>query len=323
MGFDPETLAAGLPGTDVPDTVARLEVGSARRLYHRLDRQTDDPLLGYRLSQYLDEGATGFLSPLLWHSPTLGVVLDNIVLYQWVLSENGGFIRRHETEKTSGEAICLFEYIPVENAVTANRHQILMLTCTTIQTVRRLMRRQCDIAWLNLPASLNRAEIGKALKCVCRPAERHLSIAFKAYDLDRPVPGRDAALYETVRHYAAEVTRDFTRRMDLVTRIKQAIRTQGYVRAAIGGIERELGLHRRSIQRVLQDGDTSFRMIKQEVLRDEAIRHLSGKRCSIADTAAALGYSETSAFHRAFVLWFEQTPAEFLSSETYLPERQR
>ena len=315
MGYDMSRLSRGLPGINAAKTPGRLEIGSARRLYHRLDREARDPLLGYRLSLLLDEGATGFLSPLLWQSPTLGDILNNIARYQWTLSENGGFSGRRDEDPVSGQPIYVFEYVPVENAITANRHQMLLLIATTVQIIRRIMRGRCDARWLELPGTLDHRKIEDALTCESRPGSANLSIVFAAESLQMPVPIRDPALYELVRAYADKIAKSHTRKTDLITKIKHHVRQNGYARANIIQIEASTGIHRRSLQRILELDDLSFRAVKQEVIRDEAIRQLAISGGSVTETARALGYSEPSAFHRAFVKWFDVTPSEFLSSE--------
>ncbi len=316
-GFDVAKLTRGLPGISEYDITKRLEVGTARLLYHRLDKEANDPLLGYKMAQHLDVGATGFLSPLLWHSPTLGDILANISQFQWVLSENGGFVGTNAIAPLTEEPVHVFDYIPVDNAVVTNRHQILMLGCTTVQTIRLIMRHQCDIRWLNLPEGLNAKKISAALNCECRPRRGPLSVVFAKADLALPVSGRDAALYEVVRAHAEKATQTRAKRYNLVSEIKHHIRMRGFARASISQVESDLRIHKRTLQRLLQDANVSFRSLKQEVLRDEAIRRLANS--SIADTAEALGYSEVSAFHRAFVQWFGKTPHAFLSTETYMP----
>ena len=54
--------------------------------------------------------------------------------------------------------------------------------------------------------------------------------------------------------------------------------------------------------------------MKDELRRDAAVHQLCGTRLSIAEIASALGFQETSAFHRAFKRWTGATPASFRQS---------
>ena len=73
-------------------------------------------------------------------------------------------------------------------------------------------------------------------------------------------------------------------------------------------VARELGLSRAVLSRRLAARGTRFRTVRDEVRRDRAIAWLASGR-SIADVATDLGYSEASAFSRAFKAWTGIAPA--------------
>jgi AraC-like DNA-binding protein len=61
----------------------------------------------------------------------------------------------------------------------------------------------------------------------------------------------------------------------------------------------------------LHDEGQSYAAIKDEIRRDFATEMLVNTQATIADVAAELGYSEPSAFFRAFRKWTGKTPDEF------------
>ena len=76
-------------------------------------------------------------------------------------------------------------------------------------------------------------------------------------------------------------------------------------------VARALHLSPRSLHRRLADEGTSFRAIKDALRRDAALARLEKTREGVADIAAALGYSEPSAFFRAFVDWTGVSPTQY------------
>lgn len=64
------------------------------------------------------------------------------------------------------------------------------------------------------------------------------------------------------------------------------------------------------LRRVLRQEGTSINQLREEVLRDAAISRL-GRGDSVDDISARLGFSEPSAFRRAFKRWTGQTPSAF------------
>jgi AraC-like DNA-binding protein len=67
----------------------------------------------------------------------------------------------------------------------------------------------------------------------------------------------------------------------------------------------------RSIQRSLSEEQTSYRQLVDEVRKSLAIEHLSHPGTSATDVAFLLGFSEPSAFTRAFRRWTGTAPTEF------------
>ena len=72
-----------------------------------------------------------------------------------------------------------------------------------------------------------------------------------------------------------------------------------------------LGMSPRTLRRRLADEGTTFSNLLAEVRRDLAQRYLGDRALSIAEVAFILGFSEASAFHRAFRRWTNTTPRQF------------
>ena len=69
-----------------------------------------------------------------------------------------------------------------------------------------------------------------------------------------------------------------------------------------------LGMHRRTLSRHLQGSGMSYRAIVNEIRFEIARQLLEDTEVPLGQIAAALGYSEASAFTRAFRRWSGQTP---------------
>ncbi len=68
-----------------------------------------------------------------------------------------------------------------------------------------------------------------------------------------------------------------------------------------------------TLRRRLREEGSSFRLIRENWLRDRSIYLLTRKQKSISDVSRVLGFSEPSAFHRAFKKWTGKTPAIYQS----------
>ncbi|MFG6543540.1 helix-turn-helix domain-containing protein, partial [Sulfitobacter sp. M22298] len=99
---------------------------------------------------------------------------------------------------------------------------------------------------------------------------------------------------------------------DLVSRSKDAIAqalSEGTPKMA--EIARGLGFSVRSFQRRLSEHGMSYHALTDETRRDLAEGLLRDERHSLAEIAFLTGFSEQSAFTRAFKRWMGTTPASY------------
>lgn len=81
-------------------------------------------------------------------------------------------------------------------------------------------------------------------------------------------------------------------------------------------IARELGFSVRSFHRRLADHGVSFQALAEETRREIAFGMLRDEGCPFSEIAFLTGFSEQSAFNRAFKRWTNQTPANYRKSLT-------
>src|SRR4051794_2649909 len=130
----------------------------------------------------------------------------------------------------------------------------------------------------------------------------------------RPVPSADPLLSRIVVRHAEAL---------LVERPAAAETAAGKVRRILTGVlgddedgarpaavSARLHMSERSLQRRLADEGVTFDALLDELRRELAVRYLADEKVAIAEIAYLLGYSEPSAFHRAFKRWTGTTPAE-------------
>jgi len=106
-------------------------------------------------------------------------------------------------------------------------------------------------------------------------------------------PGKIAMLYRRDRE-AARAVREFLAHS---------------LAASLAETARALGLSQRTLHRRLHEEGTSFREVKDGLRREIAMARLEKSGASVADIAAELGYSEPSAFFRAFQGWTGVAPS--------------
>jgi AraC-like DNA-binding protein len=135
-------------------------------------------------------------------------------------------------------------------------------------------------------------------------------LVFARSALDVPLRTADPQLLAILSRHAEELAardRSLPPMIAQVERVlRKALRSDD---AQVERVARELGLTGRSLQRRLKDEGTSFQLVRDKVRRELASRYLEDE-LSMAEISFLLGFSEPSAFFRAFKRWTGLTPLE-------------
>jgi AraC-like DNA-binding protein len=127
--------------------------------------------------------------------------------------------------------------------------------------------------------------------------------------LDLALRTSDPALLAILTRAADDQARTTARDPSVTAQVARVLRD--LLREDAGSIEhvaKRLGVPPRSLQRRLKDEGTSFQVVRDATRKELAQRYLDA-RMSIAEISFLLGFSEPSAFFRAFKRWTGLTPA--------------
>jgi AraC-like DNA-binding protein len=136
-------------------------------------------------------------------------------------------------------------------------------------------------------------------------------IRYPRHVFDWPQPGASAriALLAEAQARAIESTIQSTTWLDDVRGAITQLLPDGD--ATLERVAKALDLSPRTLQRKLEREGTSLRELVDDVRRSLAQTYISDGSMSLATIAFVLGFSEQSAFHRAFVRWTGQSPGDF------------
>jgi len=317
LGLDTRLIVEGIVGFENEQLIPgyRLEVNDARQMWHQADKIAQDPLLGVRIGSSQDYRAVGVLAPVIWHSPDARTALNNIVTFQTLISESGGF--QVDQMLVGEEWVIQCEYVAVPSSVPANAHQILAVVMGTVGIIQAISNNTIKVKRLYVPLSLDAELISKTLGYEVENREGNLAVYFSSERFGEPILGCDHHLYQINIVYAEELLRAKRARLALIDSVKYLIENNGFSRVGSEEVELSLGMHKRTLQRNLSEQGTSFRQVKESVLKEQAANLLLKDKVEIESVATYLGYSEPSAFHRAFKSWFGVTPKKFCSVRQY------
>jgi len=135
-------------------------------------------------------------------------------------------------------------------------------------------------------------------------------------DADRPLPTGNAELAAAHDRILIEQLARLDKR-NVVARFRASLlgrMTSGEFSEE--EIASDLHMSRRSLQRRLAEADASYQSLLDDTRRDMALRYISDPAKSATDITFLLGYSQQSAFTRAFRRWTGTSPSEYRNSKT-------
>ncbi|WP_050502057.1 AraC family transcriptional regulator [Streptomyces monomycini] len=166
------------------------------------------------------------------------------------------------------------------------------------------------------PAPAHAPEYELLFGCAVRFGAPHTAAAFDARWLAAPVVRDEAALTAMLRRAPADLLSRREYGTTVTERVRHtlvlALRATGPARLPEAAeIAARLAVSPATLRRRLQEEGTSYQRLKDAVRRDAAISSLAAGREPIAELAARLGFSEDTAFHRAFRRWTGTTPGAY------------
>jgi AraC-like DNA-binding protein len=304
----PALLAAvGLSQEQLTDGEALLPLSVHLALWQQAAEMSGDDRFGLHMSESVPRGVFGLREYIIRNSPNLEAALRSLIRYQGLLIPNilrllyeGATVRvEHALPRGSG---------PV------TRHAGEFVIANMVRQIQGLVRmpvRPQEI-WFLEPAPADLSEYARIFSCPV-----YFERPVNAFVLDRAllsleVQGADAALAEILTRQADAVLARAGNPEGLVEKVQRVICTEMKGEApALSRVARQLGLSPRNLQRRLQEEGTSFHKLLDQTCHEIAVHQIQKQRLPASEVAFLLGYSEVSAFHRAFRRWTGMSTAQF------------
>jgi AraC-like DNA-binding protein len=305
-GLEPARLLAGA-GLALDDRDGRVTEAQAADLFDRAAALLDDPALGLHAGEGIRPGHYGALGYVAMNCATLAEALDSLRRYQSLVIDLG-----EVGMKMEADTVVLSWQPDTERPY----RQLAEFNLAGLLTFTRWMAgRDAQPAWIELayPAPADLHEHARVFGCDLRFDRPHYRLALPQAWLRAPLIQPDPAMRELMQRLADQQLRALPREgEDLLARARGLIARQlKQPPVELDGIATQLATSPRSLQRRLAEAGLSFSQLTEQVRRELAERYLQDASMNLTDIAFLLGYSEQSAFQRAFKRWSGQTPAQF------------
>lgn len=309
LGHDAGRLleATGIDPAALEEPDARVPMSAGVGLLALAADETGDECIGLHLAEHADLRTVDVHYYAMLASATLAEGYRRLSRFQRLI---------HETSRVDvvveGEATTLRHVLP--GGLAAPRHTAEFLLAAWVRTGRLAAARDWSPLGVRFahaaPGDVREHERFFRAPVVFSSGEN--AVRLGASVLALPCAGADAALAALVDRHAAwrlppgPVPGTFA---DRVRGVLVELLRDGEPRAAATAARLKMSV--RTLTRTLTAEGTSYRALLDQLRHELAGRHLADPRTSIGEVAFLVGFSELSAFHRAFKRWTGQTPAEF------------
>ena len=293
-------------GLDDPDR--RIPFAQLVALYEEAARLTGDDDFGLHLGESVDPRVFDVVGYSVINSSTLGEGLDRAVRYN-LLWTDGSYLSIER-----GSPLTKIVYTYVDDSIT-ERRQDVEITFAVLASLSRSVTNSDlspELVTFQHDRPGNTTEHQRIFNCPVEfnaPANKYF---LDSHALQLPIVKADPGLCAVLDRHAEALIAQYPRQDTLVERVRTMIKDE--LRGGHASLERiagNLSMSGRTLQRKLREHGTSHQELLDQMRRDLAIRYLQEPEMAICEVAYLLGFSESSALHRAFKRWTGQTPNEF------------
>jgi len=136
--------------------------------------------------------------------------------------------------------------------------------------------------------------------------------------LERQVPAADQRLYGILKKYLERVLSEMPAEDDLLASVRRAIAELLRDGApTLAKVAKKTAMSPRTLERRLSDHGTAFKKLVDDTRRRFALNYLRDRKNTLTQVAFLLGYSEVSAFNRAFKRWTGLAPLKYRQTKIF------
>jgi len=312
LGHDPGTILedAGLSESSLDDPDGWLPGNAGATLLSTAARATGDENIGLHLALHADLRTLDVLYYALANSATLADGYAALARYQRLIHEGSTV----QIDRYPGGALMRHAFA---GGFPAPRYAADFILTAWVRAGRHIT----GVGWT--PAEVRFAHaaaadiedherfFGAPLRFSC--GENALAVPTAALEL--PCSDADPVLASVIARHAADRIGEIAGGGSFLARARRELDAQ--LRTgdpSARSLAARLRISVRTLNRSLADEGTTYRALIEQVRRELAARRLAEGRLSLAEIAFGLGFSDLTAFHRAFKRWTGRTPGEYRRS---------
>jgi len=309
-GSDPDRILSGLALNRVVFTNPEgfIPSSSFSNLLEETARQTGDMNFGLHFGERFNPKNIGPLTYVVINSPTILAGFENVSRYLKVHNQAATTSMDVERERV------FIRYRISELTFDLSRQHNEYSMAVMLNTIRLL----AGSDWTPLEVHFGHHApngVGEHRRIFGAPVLFECptnALVVERDFIERQIPAADNRLYRILQRYLQNVLADMPKEDKMLVAVRKAIaETMREGNPTLKSVAKKLGLSPRTLERRLQERRMGFKKLMEDTRRRFAVHYLKEREHTLTQIAFLLGYSEVSAFNRAFKRWMGSTPLKY------------
>ncbi len=268
----------------------------------------NDPCLGAHAGTDCSRTPWGMVDYLGMSAANSREAVDAMQRYSRLLIDHGDMV----LSEINSETACLSWLLPARKQ--ASRHVVEFFFANWYRVNKPMLdkgatRREVHFAH---SAAGREQQMADLFEAPVKFGKKVNAVHFGRALLDQPTLYPHPAIYKSLEQAARIEMSNLQYEVRLIKEVRDCIIDQladGVPR--LEDISAQLGIGTRTLQRRLNSTATSYKSLVDATRRERSLRLMSQSELALLDISAALGFSDQSAFQKAFKRWYGQAPGRF------------
>ncbi|WP_369159281.1 AraC family transcriptional regulator ligand-binding domain-containing protein [Candidatus Thiodiazotropha sp. LNASS1] len=295
-------IRADLPQDLFTRIDASLSTAEYFRLWDALAVVMQNPTLPIHLVESL---STDFFSPPLFAaycSPNLNVALERLSHYKPLIGPCR-LIMTRTRKQTRLEVEFLEKGLVIPTALVASELTFF------VQLARMATREHIKPSEVLTPIELKPKQAYNRFFGIIPKRAKKIGLSFRATDAERPFISANEKMWEFFESGLNQRLADLSAEDDFTTRVRSLLlELLPAGQSSIEAVSDRLLISKRTLQRRLNQEETNFQQVLNEVREDLATHYLKNSELTHTQISFLLGFNDPNSFFRAYHGWTGTTP---------------
>jgi AraC-like DNA-binding protein len=312
-GADPDQVlqALKLDRSVLSNAEGFISCSTFARLLEEAARATGDPCFGLHFGERFNLKNIGPLTYVVLNSPTVAVADKHIARYLKLYNQAA------KVFFTVDEQRAYLQYVLQDLDIDVPRQENEYSIVIRVNTIRMMVGSQ----WAPLevrfahPVPEQTLEHLRIFRAPVLFGYATNTLVIDREFLERQIPAADERLYEIMRRYLERILEEMPEEHEVPASVRRAVAEsmrEGH--PSLTRVAKKMAMSPRTLQRQLKEQGVEFKDLVDDTRRRFAQSYLRSRRNTLTEIAFLLGYSEASAFNRAFKRWTGTTPLAYRGS---------